>query len=344
MSEHDTQPQPPQNRTSGQTRLRELIRERYDLGDVELPVPMAAAHQRRHRKLVVNTSKGKFLVKTYKNDLVVLDNLRFQHRLSDHLLKNGLPVARIQEARNGRRIVEVDDWALELQEFIEGIPMQVTGKSLSVSAMALGRFHEVCRDFPCPDRDTRMWRFSEVPREVFGKLYEAALRQGDEADVNKHCNNLALFLKDASEALDLKKRSLFETGLIHGDWHSGNLIFRGENLAAIVDLEFSGAGCFLEDLAYGMSNLCVRTATEDERLRKRTDLLLDYYQRYRTLAPAEERALYYAVGVKHVTTVSYQSVQMDGKVAGYTPGEWMARLDLQCQWLGKRARAVRWGE
>ncbi|MCH7911078.1 MAG: hypothetical protein IIB38_15875 [Candidatus Hydrogenedentes bacterium] len=42
-----------------------------------------------------------------------------------------------------------------------------------------------------------------------------------------------------------------------------------------------------------------------------------------------------------MATVSYQSSQMKGSVAGFTPAEWMERLDLQCQWLEDRARAAR---
>ncbi len=329
--------------TKASETLAQVIRDHYDLGEVEPPQNLAAAHQRRHRKLVVKTSAGRFLVKTYKNELTVLDNLRFQHRLADHLAKHRLPVARIQPARNGKRIVEVDTYALELQEFIEGIPMQVTAKTLAVSASALGKFHEVCRDIPRPVRDAQMWRFSEVPRDTFANLYERSKGEDPFAPVDDYCNTIALFLRDASNALRLEARNQFETGLIHGDWHGGNLLFVRETLTGILDLEFAGDGCYLEDLSYAISNLCVRTATDDQRLTHRTNILLDHYQRYRSLSPFEQKALYYAVGVKHVATVSYQSRQLDGKVAGHTPSEWMRRLSIQCEWLGKRAKEVKWG-
>ena len=321
--------------------VADLIRDHYDLGEVQIPRHLEDVHQRRHRKLVVDTSAGRFLVKTYKRDPKILDTLRFQHRLSDHLHDNDLPVARIQEARNGRRVVEIDDWAIELQQFIEGTPMQITHKSLARSAHALGRFHRVCRDFPHPARDTNKWRFSEVPREVFAELFNRAREEGDADTLNAQCNRIALFLQNASKELNWEQCNHFEAGLIHGDWHSGNLIFRGEKLVGIVDLEFAGDGCYLEDIAYAISNLCVRTAVDPKRLEQRTDLLLEYYQRWRTLSPAEDRALYYATGVKHVATVSYQSSQMKGSVAGFTPAEWMERLDLQCQWLEDRARKAR---
>jgi len=323
--------------------LAAVIREHYDLGRVDRPAVMEAAHQRRHRKLVVNTAVGQFLAKTYKRDPFVLDALRFQHRLSDHLANNGVPVAKIQRTSKGTRIVELNTWALELQEFVEGAPMTVSKETLAVSAETLGRFHQVCRDFPRPERDTTMWRFSEVPRQAFATLYNLAKEEGNVDQVNDHCNRLALFLRDAAEALSLEKRGRFETGLIHGDWHSGNLIFKGDRLSAVVDLEFAGDGCYLEDLSYAISNLCVRTTMRPERLAKRVDELLDHYQRYRTLSYYEEAALYYAVGVKHIATVSFQIQQQGSVVAGHSAAEWMERLAVQVGWLAERAQKVRFG-
>jgi len=324
--------------------LAEVIRHYYDLGRVDRPQRLEAAHQRRHQKIVVNTAMGRFLAKTYKRDPYVLDALRFQHRLSDYLAQNNIPVAKIRATNDGTRIVELDTWALELQEFVEGESMIVSKDTLAISAETLGKFHEVCRDFPRPERDTRMWRFSEVPRSSFAALYETAKLQGESEELNAHCNRIALFLRDAGEALSLEQRGRFETGLIHGDWHSGNLIFQEGLLAAVVDLEFAGDGCFLEDLAYAISNLCVRTTMREERLAKRTDQLLDHYQRYRTLSYYEEAALYYAVGVKHIATVAFQIQHQGIIVAGHTAASWMERLATQCGWLSERAQKVRWGK
>lgn len=321
--------------------LAAIIRKYYDLGEVKTPTHVRMAHQKRHQKLVVETSKGRFLIKTYQRDLETLDTLAFQHRLSEHLHANGLPVARIVPSRTGKRICELDNWAMELQQWVNGTPMQVTRKTLSRAGDALGKFHAICRDFPCPDRETRKWRFSEVPREMFGKLYNLAKSSGEAAKVDHWCNMIAIFLQEAGHGLDYDTAIQFETGLVHGDWHSGNLLFQGEKLAAIVDLEFSGQGCFLEDLAYGVSNLCIRSAIDRTMLARRTDLMLEYYQRHRTLSPLEDRALYHAVGIKHVGTVSYQSAQSDGTVAGKPAHVWMNILAMQCEWLKERTHELR---
>ena len=328
-------------RLGGLEILAAVIREFYDLGDIEMPQQLVDAHQRRHRKLTVKTAAGRFLIKTYKRDPSVLDALRFQHRLSDHLQSHAVPVASIQRAKNGKGIVEMPTWALELQQFVDGEPMQVRSDTLIIAAQALGRFHQVCRDLPRPPRDARMWRFSEVPRESFIKFYDMAKTQGDPEIATKYCNEIAVFLHDAGKKLDWDARNLFETGLIHGDYHGGNLLFNNNKLAAIIDLEFAGDGCFLEDLAYAMSNLCIRTSNNADRLTTRTNLLLDNYQLHRTLSYREEEALYYAVGIKHVTTVSCQVIQLGGQMAGYTATQWMQRLAEQCAWLENRAKTRR---
>ena len=324
--------------------IAEVIREHYDLGEVQRPRALEAAHQRRHRKMVVDTSAGRFLAKTYHRDPVVLDALRFQHHLSDHLHENGLPVARIQRARSGKGIVEVDTWALELQRFVEGEPMRVNTVTLTKSARALGLFHKVCQDLPAPPRDVNMWRFSEVPRAPFEAFFATARQQSEnETATTQHCNNIARFLHGAAQELSIDHRSLFETGLIHGDWHGANLLYSGDQLNAILDLEFAGQGCYLEDIAYALSNLCIRTTMNKQKMQMRVNILLDNYQAFRTLSYAEVVALYYAVGVKHITTVSYQT-QQAGKVAGYTAADWLQRLDVQCSWLAEQSRRMRFGE
>lgn len=324
--------------------LTQIIESNYGLEVKKRPHHLAGVHQNRHRKLTVRTDKGKFLIKTYEATPEALDNLWFQHRLSRHLEKNGLPVAHILATTAGPTIARIEDWAMELQQFVTGTSMEVTPKSLPVSARALGKLHSVCRDFPCPERDTRMWRFSEVPRDLFARLYDSAKAIDNSAGrVDAQCDRIALFLREAGNDLDLRTRDTFETGLIHGDWHSGNLIFQGDKLHAIIDLEFAGDGCYLEDLAYAISNLCIRTTIDTQKLDQRTDMLLHYYTKYRTLSPQEEHALYYAVGIKHVVTVCYQIIQMKGKVAGYNAAEWMAKLDHQTQWLSDRAAKIHFG-
>lgn len=323
--------------------VADIIRKNYDLGDVGLPRPLEGAHQRRHRKMVVETSKGVFLAKTYTRSLVVIDSLNFQHRLSEHLFANGLPVARIQKAKSGKGYVEVDDWVLELQEFVKGEPMTLTLKTLEISAKALGKFHTVCYGLPAPPRDVNMWRFSEVPMDIFMSFFNMAREEKDESSLKPYYRYLVEFIQRSAQELSIEKRSEFEVGLIHGDWHGANLLFSGEKLLAIIDLEFAGQGCYLEDISYAISNLCIRTSVNPDKLRMRTLLLLEHYEKNRTLSYAELVALFYAVGVKHVTTVSYQS-KNSLSVAGYTPAQWIERLAFQCRWLEEQSRKARWGE
>jgi Ser/Thr protein kinase RdoA (MazF antagonist) len=324
--------------------IGDVIREHNDLGEVAVPRQLETTHQRRHRKMIVETSQGVFLAKTYRNDPASVDSLYFQHRLSGFLAENGLPVARIQGTRDGRTFVVQDTWCLELQQFVFGHSMTVNEATLRVSGSALGRLHQVCQGMPVPPRDARKWRFSEVPQETFQKFYEMALKERADQKIQGHCNNIVLFLQQAKEVLNIDKRYAFEMGLIHGDWHGGNLLFDGDTLKAIIDLEFAGDGCYLEDISYAVSNLCIRTTTSPEKMAFRTETLLGAYELHRALSYAERVALYYAVGVKHVTTVCYQTPQQGGRVAGYSPAQWMGILDAQTRWLGEQSRRARWGE
>ena len=329
---------------TGMDIIGDIIREHYDLGEVQMPSQLENTHQRRHRKMIVESGAGKFLAKTYKNEPPTMDALYFQHNLSSHLKSNDLPVATIRKTRDGHTFVCTDNWALELQEFIEGGQMPITEDTLRVSGEALGRFHQVCQGLPAPLRDARKWRFSEVPEETYSDFFALAAKERNDERLVEHDNSIREFLKAADDVLDIGKRYAFETGIIHGDWHSGNLLFQNEKLNGIIDMEFAGDGCYLEDISYAVSNLCVRTTTKAEKMAFRTGVLLESYEKHRTLSYSERVALYYAVGVKHVTTVCYQTPQLGGRVAGYTPRQWMAILDYQTRWLASQAHKIRWGK
>ena len=328
---------------TGMDVIADIIREHYDLGEVQMPRQLENVHQRRHRKIVVASDGGTFLAKTYKNEPEIMDALYFHHNLSSHLKENGLPVAGIQKTRDGHTFICTGNLILELQEFLEGGQMPVTGETLRVSGEALGLFHRVCQGLPAPLRDARKWRFSDVPEDTYAAFYELAAKERDDDRLVTHHEKIREFLKAADEVLDIGKRYTFQTGIIHGDWHSGNLLFQGEKLNGIIDMEFSGDGCYLEDISYAVSNLCIRTTTKALKMGFRLQTLLENYEKHRRLTQAERIALYYAVGVKHITTVCYQTPQVGGRVAGYTPRQWMALLDYQTRWLSEQAEKERSG-
>ena len=131
-----------------------------------------------------------------------------------------------------------------------------------------------------------------MPRQTFQAFYEHAVKERDEPRIHDHCNNIVKFLNDAKTILDIDKRYAFETGIIHGDWHSGNLLFTGETLKGIIDMEFAGGGCYLEDISYAVSNLCIsppergQTAVPNESAPQLTSNIARFYaERWRCTMP-----------------------------------------------------------
>ena len=214
---------------TGMDVIADIIRKHYDLGELQMPRQVENVHQRRHRKMVVESEAGKFLVKTYKNEPAIMDALYFQHNLATHLKENDLPVAGIQKTRDGRTFVCTDNWVLELQEFLEGGQMPVTGETLQLSGEALGHFHKVCQGLPAPLRDARKWRFSDVPEETYFAFYELAAKERNDERLVEHHEKIREFLKAADEVLDIGRRYTFETGIIHGTGIAATCFFRVRN-------------------------------------------------------------------------------------------------------------------
>jgi hypothetical protein len=110
----------------------------YHLGAMRPLRYLENTHQRRHKKIVVESEKGKYLAKTYTNDAVTLDSLYFQHNLSNFLYSHDLPVAQILRTHAGKSFIAKDNWAVELQSFLSGGPMPLTVQTLKVAGSCSG--------------------------------------------------------------------------------------------------------------------------------------------------------------------------------------------------------------
>lgn len=285
---------------------------------------------------------GRYLAKVYEARPGLEKRLAFQHRLAAHLAANGLPVAAVLESFLGETAVIADGWGIELFEVVEGRPMHVTLETLEQAAATLAQFHAVCRGFPRTPNEVGKWRFASVPPAVLDDLETMARVTGDRNEVAHHAAALADFVHNASRGLSRDVRQQLEMGLVHGDWHPGNLFFREGTLTAILDFEHAQDGCLLEDVAYAVASMAIRTSTDPKRLKRRTRSLVAHYEKHRPLTRDERLALYYAVGIKQIVTVVYQLRRRGGEAAGMSANQWIATLAQQCAWLTERARKARW--
>jgi len=210
-------------------------------------------------KVGVVTGKGKYLLKRRAARRSHVERVRFAHRVQLHLEKVGFPVARLQRTREREEtLVNIRGRVYELFEFVPGQPYRRTTDEAREAGTTLARYHLAMDGFTVP---------ALLPVPAGDYHDHPALRKGVEALEEKLVAHdslagdfaalaaLLTFMRDAydSAAMAVRKAGFgtWPQCIIHGDWHPGNLLFRHEKVAAVIDFDSARLSRRVIDVANG---------------------------------------------------------------------------------------------
>jgi homoserine kinase type II len=186
------------------------------------------------------------------------DSIEGQHRLILFLHDHGFPVAPPLLTKRKHTYVSILGIPCSLYPFIEGQPMAPRNlRQLRASAETLARYHQLTAGY------SGVPPLSQAP---FPKLFEEKLK-----DFRKYYETF----EDSPSTLGIAESMLaFESSLdeietemqnisydslpkvvIHGDYKPGNVLFRGDNVAAVIDFGRSRNEARLFDIAKTISGL-----------------------------------------------------------------------------------------
>ncbi len=230
----------------------------YDLGVIESITDFPRG-SRRSPKAGIVCERGKFLLKRRTMSTARLDRVRFVHRVQNHLIAAGFPVAKLVPSRGGgQTLVQVRDHIYELFEFVAGQSYQHTMAESHDAGVMLARFHQATSNFAVP-------RALAAPR---GDYHDAAgVRtglgaigstlsshdsfSGDEAELATLIQYLLSQYDRAADAVNAAGLSTWPERIIHSDWHPGNLLFRNQKVVAVVDYDSLCCSRLAVDVANG---------------------------------------------------------------------------------------------
>lgn len=322
----------------------ELLREHYDIGEVAGLEALQRMDGAYGIPMLLQVENNKYLIQKYPKDKAIINNVEFRHRLTKHLQSNNIPVPNILKTKNGERLLETEDSYIEVQEHLEGGNMELTPEHLIGAGDMLGWYHKACESFKEEYQAEKIWQFAEPKADAFKQVSQWAFNESDDANLKKAIKHIKAFMLEAPLEFDDSRQKVLETGIIHGNWKGLYLVFDGDHLNHINNISFARSGCYLEDLASAVTNHCLRTTRNPEKLSERTDMFMQQYQLIRPLSYPERIALYYAVGLKQLSVVTFQLLLFKGKLAGLSSAQWIHRMAEQIHWLEKQAKAERWGK
>ncbi|MCA9286679.1 MAG: phosphotransferase [Phycisphaerales bacterium] len=227
----------------------------YELGTIAR-VREFRRGSRRSPKLRIDCEKGNFLLKRRAPGRDDRGRIRFVHALLTALAEQGFPLARLVPARQGETMVELDDRCYELFEFIESSGFPATAEAALEAGRCLARLHGLSG------------RINVEPSGPFGSFHSAAavdqaLAQipaaieavedgADRADLDRTCKLLRRGYREAARRAEQVGLSSMSAVINHGDWHPGNLLYRGSEVIAVIDFDSARSEPRIFDLANGL--------------------------------------------------------------------------------------------
>jgi Ser/Thr protein kinase RdoA (MazF antagonist) len=293
---------------------------RYDLGGaVHVLGPGGGT---ANANLVIQAPRGRFFVRRRNPRYSSPEQVAYDHALMRHLAAKGIGGPLPIETRDGQTFARDGADVYEVQRLVEGTPFDPESpEQLRAAGEGLAAFHTALDDFAPPvpknlprydhPRDIRAGFESLLPlATAVGAALVAAqgqprglpLHPGPAGQRDQIEAVLAVVDRLEAEFPDLLYDSLPHC-VIHGDYHPANVLFRGNRLAGIFDLDWVSRQPRVRDLSDGIYYFAGRRADrlDGSDIRSltrglrydipRARVFLDAYRAHRPVAESELRVL-----------------------------------------------------
>lgn len=219
-----------------------VVLSHYDLGIIESITDFPRGSSQSPKAGVV-CEKGKFLLKRRAADKTRNERVRFAHAVQKHLADNGFPAPKLIPTRvQGREALQLRDHIYELFEFVPGQPYRQTAEESFEAGAVLARFHECTEGFVPPPTAPR-GSYHDTPGVRTGLCtIDSTLSShdsftGNEAELATLIQYLLSAYDTAAEAVNQIDIRNWPERVIHSDWHPGNLLFKNQQVVAVIDYE-----------------------------------------------------------------------------------------------------------
>jgi len=185
---------------------------------------------------VVETERGRYVLKRRGWGLDSPQIVLAQHRLMEYLVQTGFPAPRLVPSAAGGTLLAQNGLCYEAQAYIEGEPYNPERpQQMSRAAETLARYHTLVEGMAPAALCAAGDRYS--PTSVRGNLARLGRVWGvaDDRKLAPAVERLLVQIDDL-EARTVGHRPLPRL-VIHGDYYAGNLLFNGDRVVGVLDFD-----------------------------------------------------------------------------------------------------------
>ncbi len=255
-----------------------VVLSHYDLGVIE-SITEFPRGSRRSPKVGIVSERGKFLLKKRAKTGGGAERARYVHAIQCHLMERGFPLpALISPVRSGDTVLILAGSMYELFDYVSGHPYTGDAKETRDAGRILASFHEAMDDF----NDDRAFQgtgyhdalavqtgLNSIPSGI--SSHESAA--GKEAEILGLTSYLFDVYSEAAGFVDGQSFDKWPTGITHSDWHPGNLLFKRQQVMAVIDYDCAKEGKALCDIANGALQFSMTSGREPHDWPDHLDML-----------------------------------------------------------------------
>lgn len=212
-----------------------IVMSHYDVGPIQA-IQEFRRGSRRSPKLIISSLKGVFVLKRRAPGRDDLARVMLGHGVQRHLVHRGFPVPRLIETVDGNQtLLRHGGRIYELFEFIPGTRYDASLPATAEAGRALALFHKLVADHRAQDSHFAPgYHAAAGMREQLGHI---AARGNGAGDLKSLCAALGDLYQKASAKAASTGLARWPTQIVHGDWHPGNTLFRGQKVVAVIDFD-----------------------------------------------------------------------------------------------------------
>ena len=325
---------------------------RYDLGSVTNMTPFTRGSTRAP-KLRLATDAGEFLLKCRAPGQDDPEAVAFTHGVQIHLQNHAFPTAGlIGTVPDKQSMVVHNDRTYEMFHFVEGDRYDGTEAGAVQAGMMLATLHRLLVDHR-DSYDPPSLGYHMVPgfdRSVQGmpaKIH-AAEPDTDEATISSTCEQLRKAYHVASGRVEAEGFAGWPLGLIHGDWHPGNLMFYAGQVTAVIDFDAVRLGPRMIDIANAALQFSMRRGGVDDldqwpddfRLEAIKGIVRGYLLCADPVLTRKELAAMPWLMIEATILESVATVAKTGTFAGIPGSSFLAMVQRKVVWLHDHAAEI----
>lgn len=323
-----------------------VVLSRYDLGVIE-SITEFPRGSRRSPKVGIVCERGKFLLKRRPRGQAGGRRLEYAHRLQAHLSMTGFPLPRlVPPITEEDTVLHYGGQVYELFDYVRGQSYLGTAEETREAGAILARFHQAVTGFnhvesplegDYHDANAVRTALNATPGSLSGHDSVA----GREGEVLGLAQELYDEYERACAVVERHGLRDWPSGVIHCDWHPGNMLFRNHGIVAVIDYDSARQSQRVLDVANGTLQFSILSSRRvedwpDELDEDRAQAFLEGYTEGLEIGEAE-RACLPCLMIEALIAESVLPIAATGSFGHYLGFEFMSMVRRKVGWMWKNA-------